>query len=331
MQIHVNHITKQYKRKKEKQGFINNLKSFFHTEYEYINAVNDINFEITQGEIVGYIGSNGSGKSTTIKMLCGILTPDKGEVTIDGQIVNIKNRTLKKNIGVVFGQRSNLWNDLPASDTFQLFKYIYEIDDRQFEENYRFIDQFLNISEIKDVAVRKLSLGQRMKCEICASMLHFPDLLFLDEPTIGLDVNIRKSVLALLKEYNRKFHKTILITSHNLFDIEELCSRVIIIDHGKILAENSVEGIKNLYQKYKLVEIQYADENALSAGIQYVQKLSEVQVESDPQLNKQICQIMQNDDQTMNQLMQYIIQNKDVVNFQVYQESLESIIGNIIG
>lgn len=135
---------------------------------------------------------------------------------MDGRNVDIRNRSFKKNIGAVFGQRSNLWNDLPASDTFSLFKYIYEISEEEFEKNYRFIDGFLNVSSIENVAVRKLSLGQRMKCEICAAMLHFPDILFLDEPTIGLDINIRKSVMALMKEYNIKFNKTIIITSHNV-------------------------------------------------------------------------------------------------------------------
>lgn len=331
MQICVRNITKRYKRKIGEKGIFNNVKTLFHSNYEYVNAVQGVSFEINQGEVVGYIGSNGSGKSTTIKMLSGILTPDSGEVTIDGQTVNIKNREFKQKIGVVFGQRSNLWSSLPAADTFQLFKYIYNLDDEEFENNFNFIDEYLDVSSIQNAAVRKLSLGQRMKCEICASMLHFPDILFLDEPTIGLDVNIRKSVVALLKEYNRRFHKTIIITSHNLYDIDELCSRVIIIDKGKILVQNTLEAVKQLYQKYKFVEIEYKTETARDEGDAYIRNNCSMKAEAEPQANKQIYKVRIGAEEVMNKLMAFIMQNEEVESFQVYQESLESIVGNIIG
>lgn len=331
MQICVNNVCKRYKRKRGEKGFINNLKALFNSNYEYIDAIKGVSFNLDKGEIVGYIGANGSGKSTTIKMLCGILTPDSGEITVDGRNVDIRNRSFKKNIGVVFGQRSNLWNDLPASDTFSLFKYIYEISEEEFEKNYRFIDGFLNVSSIENVAVRKLSLGQRMKCEICAAMLHFPDILFLDEPTIGLDINIRKSVMALMKEYNIKFNKTIIITSHNLDDIEELCSRVIIIDKGKILVEETLDKIKELYQRYKFVEILYKDDNSLNAGNIYFEELYGISADTQIQGCRQVYKIPADDNERMDQLMNFIVQNKNIMSFQVYRESLESIVGNIIG
>ena len=220
--IRVENLTKEFKINKKYPGFKGAIKSFFSTEYITKRAVDDISFEINDGEIVGYIGANGAGKSTTIKMMTGILTPTNGIVTVNG-IVPYENREKNaKNIGVVFGQKTQLWWDLPISETFSLLKDIYDISDNDFEERMNFFKKVLGLEEFFLNPVRTLSLGQRMRADLAAALIHNPKVIYLDEPTIGLDVVVKESVRKAIKEINKKYGTTIILTTHDLNDIEEI-------------------------------------------------------------------------------------------------------------
>lgn len=259
--IRVENLSKEFKINKKYPGFKGEIKSFFSTEHITKKAVDDISFEINDGEIVGYIGANGAGKSTTIKMMTGILTPTNGIVTVNG-IVPYENREKNaKNIGVVFGQKTQLWWDLPISETFSLLKDIYDITDNDFEERMRFFKEILGLDEFFLNPVRTLSLGQRMRADLAAALIHNPKVIYLDEPTIGLDVVVKESVRKAIKEINAKYGTTIILTTHDLNDIEELCSRIIIIDKGKKIYDGEIEGVKEKYGYLTTVEIQVKEDN----------------------------------------------------------------------
>lgn len=245
--IHVENISKQFKIAKREAGTKNAIKSFFKKHYQTVNALEKINFDIKKGEIVGYIGPNGAGKSTTIKIMCGILVPTSGECVINGYIPWKDRRKYVKNIGVVFGQRSQLWWDVPPIDSFELLKDIYNIPQKQYEEKLKELIESLDLEEIKNIPTRQLSLGQRMRCEIAAALLHDPEILFLDEPTIGLDAVAKLSLRKCIKEINKKTNITIILTTHDMQDIEALTNRIILIGKGKILYDGSLTKIKKKY------------------------------------------------------------------------------------
>ena len=255
--ITVNGLNKEYKIVKRDSGFKNALKSFIKREYRIVKAVDDISFKIKKGEIVGYIGPNGAGKSTTIKMLCGILAPDKGEINILG--MNPVDDRIKyvKEIGVVFGQKSQLWWDIPAEDSFDLLKDIYKIPDEEYKKNKKELVEILHLEEIIKSPVRQLSLGERMKCELVASLLHSPKILFLDEPTIGLDAVSKVIVRDFIKKINKERKVTVILTTHDMADIESLTDRLIVIGHGHKLYDGSVRELKEKYSNEKVVEIIY--------------------------------------------------------------------------
>ena len=253
--IEVKHISKTFKVVQKKNGLRGAIKSFFKREYKYINAIDDVSFSIKKGEIVGYIGPNGAGKSTTIKILSGILVPDSGECKINGMIPWKQREDYVKKIGVVFGQRSQLWWDIPASDTFDLLKDIYDIDDEVFEKTKEDLIGKLNLKEIINIPVRQLSLGQRMRCEIAASLLHNPEILFLDEPTIGLDAVSKQIVRDFVKKLNKEKNVTVILTTHDMSDIEALAKRIILIGKGKVLYDGDLKKLKNTYDNNKYINI----------------------------------------------------------------------------
>ena len=243
--IEVRQISKTFKLAKKKSGLKEAFKSFFKREYQYIEAVSDISFSIEKGEIIGYIGPNGAGKSTTIKILSGILNPDKGECIIDGMTPWKDRKKFVKKIGVVFGQRSQLWWDIPTEDTFLLLKDIYDISDEEYQKNKEDLIERLNLKDIINIPVRQLSLGQRMRCEIAASLLHNPEILFLDEPTIGLDAVSKQLVRDFIKRLNKEKQTTIILTSHDTSDITALAKRIILIGKGKVLYDGNLRVLKN--------------------------------------------------------------------------------------
>lgn len=242
--ITMEHVCKSYRIAKRNAGFGEACKALFHREYEVIHALQDVSFTIEDGEMVGYIGPNGAGKSSTIKILSGILTPDSGTVLVDGRIP-YKNRIEHvKDIGVVFGQRSQLWWDVPVIDSFELLKDIYSISQSQYKKNLEELTELLHLSELLRSPARQLSLGQRMRCEIAASLLHSPRTLFLDEPTIGLDAVSKLAVRDFILKRNRTHGTTVILTTHDMQDIEALASRILLIGKGKILMDGTLDGIR---------------------------------------------------------------------------------------
>ncbi len=242
--ITMEHVCKSYRIAKRNAGFGEACKALFRREYEVIQALNDVSFTIGDGEMVGYIGPNGAGKSSTIKILSGILTPDSGTVLVDGRIPH-KNRIRHvSRIGVVFGQRSQLWWDVPVIDSFELLKDIYSISETDYKESLEELTELLNLGELLRSPARQLSLGQRMRCEIAASLLHRPRILFLDEPTIGLDAVSKLAVRDFILRQNQTHKTTVILTTHDMQDIEALASRILLIGRGKILMDGILEDIK---------------------------------------------------------------------------------------
>lgn len=251
--INVDCISKTFKVAKRNSGLKAALKSFFKREYTYIDAVKNVSFSIEKGEIVGYIGPNGAGKSTTIKMLSGILLPTAGNIRVNGLDPFNDRRKYVSNIGVVFGQRSQLSWDIPAEDTFDLLKDIYNLSDKEYQKTKTELVNLLNIQEVMKQTVRSLSLGQRMRCEIAASLLHKPKILFLDEPTIGLDAESKKIVRDFIKKLNKNHKTTVILTTHDMTDIEALAKRIILIGKGELLYDGTLSNLKKKYGSYKEV------------------------------------------------------------------------------
>lgn len=257
--IKVKNLNKTFKVSKRKSGLKSSIKSFFKRDYIFIEAVKDISFNINKGEIIGYIGPNGAGKSTTIKMLCGILVPDSGTIEVDG-LCPWKDRVkYVSNIGVVFGQRSQLWWDIPAGDTFDLLKDIYKIDNNDYIKRKKELIDLLDLSTIIQIPVRQLSLGQRMRCEIAASLLHNPKILFLDEPTIGLDAVSKKIVRDFIKKINKEYNTTIILTTHDMNDIEALANRILMIGKGQLLFDGTLHDLKEKYGNLIKIEVTTKD------------------------------------------------------------------------
>ncbi len=242
--ITMEHVCKSYKIAKRNAGFGEACKALFHREYETIHALNDVSFTIRDGEMVGYIGPNGAGKSSTIKILSGILTPDSGTVLVDGRVPHKNRIDHVREIGVVFGQRSQLWWDVPVIDSFSLLKDIYSISDICYQQSLEELTTLLNLSELLRSPAMQLSLGQRMRCEIAASLLHRPRILFLDEPTIGLDAVSKLAVRDFILRQNQTHKTTVILTTHDMQDIESLTSRILLIGKGQILMDGSLNDIR---------------------------------------------------------------------------------------
>ena len=257
--IEVSNITKTFKVVEKKSGLKESFKSFFKRDYKIIEAIKDISFKVEKGEVVGYIGPNGAGKSTTIKILSGILTPTSGKCKI-GKMIPWENRKeYVKKIGVVFGQRSQLWWDIPAEDTFDLLKDIYDIEENKYQKIKEELVEKLNLKDIINVPVRQLSLGQRMRCEIAASLLHEPEILFLDEPTIGLDAISKQLVRDFIKRINKEKKTTIILTTHDMSDIDALAKRIILIGKGKVLYDGSLKKLKENFANKKYITVKTKD------------------------------------------------------------------------
>ena len=260
--IEAQNLCKDYALKIKEPGLKGALKGLVMPEHKTIHAVRDLSFHIGKGEIVGFIGPNGAGKSTTIKMMSGILTPTKGRVLIEGRDISKYRKEVVRNIGVVFGQRSQLNWDLRLGESFELLKHIYQIDQADFDRTLDDLDQILGIREIIDKPVRQMSLGQRVKGDLVASMIHSPGVLFLDEPTIGLDVSAKYALRKFIKEINRVRKTTVILTTHDLGDIQELCERLIIINHGVMMEDGNLSEIVDRIAPYKTLVVEYYDESA---------------------------------------------------------------------
>ena len=315
--IIVNNLKKTYKTSTREPGFINAVKALFKRTYEYKDALKGISFTVKKGEIVGFIGPNGAGKSTTIKALSGVLYPTSGTVNVLGYTPWKDRVKYVKHVGVVFGQKPQLHWDLPAMDTYYLNKDIYEIPEQEFTERLHHMIKLLDLAEVAKKPVRDLSLGERMKCKLVASLLHNPDLVFLDEPSIGLDVIAKNVMRDFILETNKQHQTTFIITTHDMQEIERLCDRVIIINHGEIVYDGPLQDIKKKFQTFKAVEVKLeTEQNDFShKGCKVLEKRPyELKIEID---TKQT---------TIKAVIDQLIKNYDVADINVADPPIEDII-----
>lgn len=255
--IEAENLQKSFKVFQRPKGALNAVKSLFIREYETKEAVQNVSFSIAEGEMVGYIGPNGAGKSTTIKMLSGILVPDSGRILVNGIVPHKNRKENAMNIGTVFGQRSQLNWDLPMEDTFQLYKKMYRIDDHIYRRNVEMFTELLDMKKFIRKPVRQLSLGQKMRAEIAIAMLHDPKILYLDEPTIGLDVLVKDHIRTFIKELKKDKKTTVILTTHDMKDIDTICDRIILIDNGAVLSDTSLESFKENHHEAYFVRVQF--------------------------------------------------------------------------
>lgn len=294
--IEVNDLSKSYKLYKNNE-YYSGVRGFLKIRKKIDKlAVKNISFELKSGEIVGYIGANGAGKSTTIKLLTGVIKPSNGKISINGMSPNKHSKEFCKSIGVLYGQKSQLWWDLPVIDSFKLLSLIYGVSDSDFKTRLDYLVETLEIKELIDLPVRKLSLGQRMICDLAAVFIHNPKIVFLDEPTIGLDVSAKKKLHNTIKELNNRFGTTFIITSHDLYEIEALCSRILLINNGELVHDGSLSEFKRVnIEKHKVIQVEYEEiidssilielENIKGLAYQMINdNIIEVKVESDDKL-----------------------------------------------
>lgn len=253
--IEVKDLVKTYQIIQKESGLLGYFKNLVKPRYKKFDAVKGINFNIEEGELVGYIGENGAGKSTTIKMLTGLLTPTSGNVIVDGIIPNEKRIQNNKNIGAVFGQKTQLWWDLPVIESFRLIKKMYKIPENEYRKNLKKFTEILKLNDLLEKQVKNLSLGQKMRCEIAATFLHNPKIVYLDEPTIGLDVFVKENIRKFIKDINKEKKTTVILTTHDLKDIEDVCDRIILLDKGQIIYDGEKQKFKDTYGKYVIAEI----------------------------------------------------------------------------
>lgn len=315
-------LTKTFAVRQREAGLRASVRSIFKPQVSHVRAVRGISFEVNQGETVAFIGPNGAGKSTTIKMLTGILFPTSGEASVLGFTPWRERERLAFHIGSVFGQKSQLWYHLPPLDTFDLLARIYELDRKEYLARRDHLIETFEIGEFQRTPVRKLSLGQRMRCEIAASLLHRPQLIFLDEPTIGLDVVARQSIRALIRQVNEEEGTTVFLTSHDVGDIEGLCRRVIVINHGELILDESTSSLKRSYLKSKVVDLKLAspvgDEDIPLPGVRVLKaKGYGLKLEVDTR------------EQRIESVVSCILQRFNVVDINISDPPLEDIIAAI--
>ncbi|WP_152393119.1 ABC transporter ATP-binding protein [Paenibacillus guangzhouensis] len=256
--IEVNHLTKAFTFTTKEPGLRGAWKGLFSRQMEEKTAVSQVSFDVYEGEIIGFLGPNGAGKTTTLKMLSGILYPSAGEASVLGYVPWKRETALKKQISFIMGQKNQLWWDLPASESFLLIKYLYDIDTKDYKRNLEELVELTNVQDCMHMQVRRLSFGQRMKMELIAALLHKPRVVFLDEPTIGLDLISQKNIRNFLKSYNRENKTTIMLTSHYLEDIQDLCKRSVIMNGGTVVYDGELHQVNDIFNK-KVIKLQFSD------------------------------------------------------------------------
>lgn len=315
--IQVNHLSKEFTIKERGSGFAESLKSFLHPRYRHVKAVEDISFEVKAGERVAFIGPNGAGKSTTIKMLTGILFPSSGTAAVLNLNPSEQRKELAMHIGIVFGQRPQLWYHLPALDTLKFLSRIYGLSTTQFKQRLDQLSQTLDLADLLAVPVRKLSLGQRMRCEVAASLLHHPKIIFLDEPTIGLDVFAKQQIRNFIQQLNEVENTTIFLTSHDPSDIELLAQRTMVIGQGKLLFDDSTTNFMRSYIRSKTIEIilrQPSENLSLPVGRLVSKEPFRIKVEVDTKT------------EAIEQLLSYAVNHMQIQDINIYDPDMEEII-----
>ena len=317
--IELSHVSKKF-RVVEKKGRWTEL---WVRHYREVEAVKNISVKIETGEIVGYIGPNGAGKSTSIKLMCGTLIPDGGEALLNGLEASANRKKNARDIGVVFGQRSQLWWDLPVNDSFVLLKEMYGIPDKDYNDRRAMFDDILGLNEFSDIPVRSLSLGQKMRAEIAAAFLHYPSIVLLDEPTIGLDIVSKRNILNFIKWINEEYHITILLTTHDLSEIEAICHRIVIIDKGEMLFDDEIGNFYERYGNRGNIVLKLDSERGFP-GLMTVYPDIDLNKKDDKYIIKYDRNALDG-----NKLISWLYQNCDIADISVGKESLEDIVHNL--
>lgn len=322
--IEVKDLVKTYKIIEKDSGLKGYFKNLIKPKYREFTAVDKINFNIEKGELVGYIGENGAGKSTTIKMLTGLLTPTSGSVIVNELIPNKNRIENNKNIGAVFGQKTQLWWDLPVIESFRLIKKMYQIPEGEYRKNLKKFTEILELEDLLEKQVKNLSLGQKMRCEIAATFLHNPSIVYLDEPTIGLDVLVKENIRKFIKDVNKEKKTTVILTTHDLKDIEDVCDRIILLDKGKIIYDGEKQKFKDNYGKYIIAEFVIKEKNNnISENI----RLSNIQIleETENKLKLKFSHEETNIMKVMDEISKYCI----VEDIHMKESELEDILKEI--
>lgn len=313
-------LNKTFKIYNQGEGLKGYLKSFVSRDYREVHAVEGLNLDIDEGEMIGYIGSNGAGKSTTVKMLTGILEPSSGSIEVDGRDPQKERKKNAMNIGVVFGQKTQLWWDLPVKESFRLLKEIYEVSDEAYDERIEEFDEVLQLSEFWDQPVRKLSLGQKMRCELAASFLHHPKIVYLDEPTIGLDVAVKERIRDFIKRMNEQEDITVMLTTHDIDDIEDLCDRIVVLDEGKKIYDGQLDSLVDRFTSRRLIMDTRSTENIdleLDGILEVDQDDGHVEI------------VFDRDIISASDLMREVLERYDVLDFQIKEPDIEAVVKKI--
>lgn len=318
--IEVKNVSKTFKISKRRSGVPGMLANLFAPKYEKKEAVKNIGFNIEKGEMVGFIGPNGAGKSTTIKMLSGILYPDSGEINVGGYIPYKQRKSYVGRIGVVFGQKSQLQWDLPVIDSFELLKAIYSVPDDIYKKNLNRFTEMLDMSGFIDQPVRQLSLGQKMRADIVAALIHSPEIVFFDEPTIGVDVVGKETIRSFIRELNEQDNVTMIFTTHDMQDIEKTCKRLIIIDEGAKVYDGTLSGIRKKYGTSRQLDVEFGSKEDIAP----IDKVEIVELEN----NKKRF-VFENKEVHINELMNHLLSNYNVRDINISEPEIESIIRRI--
>ncbi|WP_124726548.1 ABC transporter ATP-binding protein [Staphylospora marina] len=319
-------LTKEFKVYQSRPGLLGAFRDLLDRQYRTVRAVDAIDLSIDQGEMVGYIGENGAGKSTTIKMLTGILEPTSGELKVNGFDPHRQREKFVRTIGVVFGQRSQLWWDIAVQESFRLLGRVYRLPEAEYKKHLDRMIEVLDIRELLDQPVRKLSLGQRMRCELAAALIHRPPLLFLDEPTIGLDVLVKENIRKFLREINREYGTTIMLTTHDLGDIEALCSRVVMLDKGKIIYDGSLDELRRKWGGGKQIMLELSADVPLGKLEALTQGLG---VSWESRGNRQVTARLASGDIAVSEVLSRVVRDVPVQEMQIVEPTTEEIVRRI--
>jgi ABC-2 type transport system ATP-binding protein len=318
--IKAENLNKMFRVYKSGDGIRGYLKSFISRDYEEIHAVEGLNLEIEKGEMIGYIGANGAGKSTTVKMLTGILEPTSGKIEVDGRNPHKERKKNAMNIGVVFGQKTQLWWDLPVKESFKLLKEIYEVSDEKYDKRIEEFDEVLQLSDFWDQPVRKLSLGQKMRCELAAAFLHHPKIVYLDEPTIGLDVAVKERIRNFIKKMNEEKNITVMLTTHDIGDIEDLCERIVVLDKGEKIYDGQLDALVNRLEHRRLV-LDLIDGEKMDPDIEGIDRIEEEDGRTSIVFNREQV--------SASELMKHVLNNYEVNDFELKEPDIEEVVKKV--
>lgn len=313
-------LSKTFRVYEQGEGITGYLKSFVSREYREVHAVEDLDLEIESGEMIGYIGPNGAGKSTTVKMLTGILEPSSGRIEVAGLDPHANRKRNAMNIGVVFGQKTQLWWDLPVKESFRLLKEIYEVSDEDYERRMEEFNEVLQLDEFMETPVRKLSLGQKMRCELAAAFLHHPPIVYLDEPTIGLDVAVKERIRKFIKKMNAEEDTAVMLTTHDIGDIEDLCDRIVVLDDGKKIYDGQLDALVDRFSSRRLL-LEIASDEGIELDLDGVTDIEATEDGIEITFDREVL--------SASGLMQAVMERYEVNDFHLKEPDIETVIKKI--